>query len=84
MKWVTQAGLVGYGKKWEKLPVNKNNKVIKVKMHVKTGDHVIVIAGSDKGKTGDITKARSIPPSQISQMQDSRCAGNLDKCGLKG
>lgn len=25
-------------------------------MHVKTGDHVIVIAGKEKGKTGDISK----------------------------
>eukprot|EP00210_Caulerpa_lentillifera_P006785 g6484.t1 len=25
-------------------------------MHVKTGDHVIVIAGSEKGTIGDITK----------------------------
>ena len=24
----------------------------KSKMHVKTGDHVVVIAGKDKGKTG--------------------------------
>jgi len=37
--------------------VNKNNKVERVKMHVKTGDHVIVIAGAEKGTIGDITKA---------------------------
>lgn len=36
--------------------MNKNNKVERVKMHVRTGDHVIVIAGSEKGKIGDITK----------------------------
>ena len=51
-----EAGLIGFGKKWEKLPVNKNNKVIKVKMHVKKGDHVIIIAGSEKGTTGDIAR----------------------------
>lgn len=48
--------LQGYGKKWENLPVNKNGKVIRVKMHVKVGDYVVVIAGSEKGKKGEITK----------------------------
>ena len=67
---------IGYGKAWEKLPVNKKtNKVIKVKMHVKTGDHVIVIAGSDKGKTGDITRVNN--PNIVNlRLSDSRSPGS--------
>lgn len=33
-----------------------NKKAVRVKMHVKTGDTVQVIAGGDKGKVGKITK----------------------------
>jgi large subunit ribosomal protein L24 len=33
--------------------MTENNK----KLHVKTGDRVIVIAGKDKGKTGNVKKA---------------------------
>ena len=31
-------------------------KFVPTKMHVRTGDTVMVISGSDKGKTGKITK----------------------------
>ena len=48
--------LQGPGKAWEHYKVNKNGKVVRVKMHVKTGDTVVVIAGSEKGKVGEITK----------------------------
>ena len=45
----------GPGKTWEHLPLTKNGKPQFVKMHVKTGDLVKVIAGKDKGKVGKIT-----------------------------
>nr|YP_009297312.1 ribosomal protein L24 [Porphyridium sordidum]AOM66655.1 ribosomal protein L24 [Porphyridium sordidum] len=35
--------------------INKNNNRV-YKMHVKVGDQVSVIAGKDKGKTGEVTK----------------------------
>ncbi|CAG9466028.1 unnamed protein product [Pedinophyceae sp. YPF-701] len=50
------AGLVGPGKKWERLPVTKNGKPVKQKLHVKTGDTVVVISGKDKQKVGEVTK----------------------------
>ncbi|KAJ9517194.1 hypothetical protein QJQ45_009049 [Haematococcus lacustris] len=46
----------GGGRKWEHLEVNQNGKVERLKLHVKKGDFVQVIAGKDKGKTGTITK----------------------------
>ena len=36
--------------------MNKNKKVVRVQMHVKKGDTVQVIAGSDKGKVGEVSK----------------------------
>ena len=45
----------GPGKVWENTPLTKNGKPQLVKLHVKTGDMVKVIAGSDKGKVGKIT-----------------------------
>eukprot|EP00951_Prasinocladus_malaysianus_P013358 scaffold100838_cov38-Prasinocladus_malaysianus.AAC.1 len=50
------AGRIGPGKPWEKIALTKNGKPEKVKMHVKTGDKVVVIAGKDKGKVSEITK----------------------------
>ncbi|GFH13638.1 KOW domain-containing protein [Haematococcus lacustris] len=47
---------IGGGRKWEHLEVNQNGKVERLKLHVKKGDFVQVIAGKDKGKTGTITK----------------------------
>lgn len=46
--------LMGPGKKWEHYKLTKNGKPVRHKLHVKTGDKVIVIAGKDKGKTGTI------------------------------
>lgn len=51
--------LQGPGKKWESYPLNKNGKPERVKMHVKSGDLVQVIAGKDKGKVGTITKVNT-------------------------
>jgi len=53
------AGRIGPGKSWEKLALTKNGKPEKVKMHVKTGDTVIVTAGKDKGKVSEVTKVYS-------------------------
>eukprot|EP00873_Tetraselmis_striata_P001151 jgi/Tetstr1/421415/TSEL_012364.t1 len=50
------AGRIGPGKDWEKIPLNKNGKPLKVKMHVKTGDTVVVVAGKDKGKVSEVVK----------------------------
>uniref|UniRef100_A0A061R8A6 Large subunit ribosomal protein L24 n=1 Tax=Tetraselmis sp. GSL018 TaxID=582737 RepID=A0A061R8A6_9CHLO len=53
------AGKIGPGKSWEKLPLTKNGKPQRVKMHVRTGDTVIIIAGKDKGKVSEVTKVYS-------------------------
>lgn len=50
------AGRIGPGKDWEKIPLTKNGKPKKVKMHVKTGDTVVVVAGKDKGKVSEVVK----------------------------
>lgn len=46
----------GPGKDWEQRKLTKNGKPVLLDLHVKTGDIVKVIAGSDKGKVGKITK----------------------------
>jgi len=46
----------GPGKKWESTPLTANGKPVFKSVHVKTGDTVQVIAGSDKGKVGVISK----------------------------
>ena len=43
-------------KKWEKQALNQNGKPLRVKMHVKTNDKVIVIAGADKGKVTEVVE----------------------------
>ena len=43
-------------KKWEKQELNQNGKPARVKMHVKTNDKVIVIAGADKGKVTEVVE----------------------------
>ena len=48
--------LQGPGKKWESYDLNKNGKPVRIPMHVKTGDTVVVIAGKDKGKVGEVSK----------------------------
>lgn len=49
-----RAAVVGPGKKWEHTEVNQNGKPVRVSMHIRLGDTVKVIAGSDKGKVGKI------------------------------
>lgn len=41
-------------KKWKKQPVNERGKPIRVKMHVKKGDTVVVVAGKDKGQVSEV------------------------------
>ncbi|KAK4745818.1 hypothetical protein SAY87_012130 [Trapa incisa] len=43
-------------KRWERKECKPNSLPVVHKMHVKIGDTVKVIAGRDKGKTGEITK----------------------------
>ncbi|KAK4796738.1 hypothetical protein SAY86_029064 [Trapa natans] len=43
-------------KRWERKECKPNSLPVLHKMHVKIGDTVKVIAGRDKGKTGEITK----------------------------
>jgi len=43
-------------KKWEKQELNQNGKPSRVKMHVKTNDKVVVIAGADKGKVTEVVE----------------------------
>lgn len=49
-------GVIGPGKKWESYELNKNGKPVRLPMHVKTGDTVVVVAGDDRGKVGTIQK----------------------------
>lgn len=46
----------GPGKKWENTPLTANGKPVFQTVHVRTGDTVQVIAGSDKGKVGVVQK----------------------------
>ncbi len=48
--------LQGPGKKWESYELTKNGKPVRIPMHVKKGDTVVVITGKDKGKVGEISK----------------------------
>jgi len=43
-------------KRWERKDCKPNSLPVLHKMHVKVGDTVKVIAGRDKGKTGEITR----------------------------
>lgn len=47
---------LGGGKPWERKQVNHNGKPVKIAMHVKKGDIVQVIAGSDKGTVAEVEK----------------------------
>jgi ribosomal protein L24 len=49
----------GPGKKWESYDLTANGKAVRIKMHIKKGDTVKVIAGSDKGKVGKIAKVNT-------------------------
>ncbi len=57
LSW-TRVLVQGPGKKWESYDLNKNGKPVRIPMHVKTGDTVVVIAGRDKGKVGEVSKVR--------------------------
>lgn len=48
--------LQGPLKKWEHYKLTANGKPVRLPMPMKTGDTVKIIAGSDKGKVGKITK----------------------------
>ena len=48
--------LQGPGQGLESNDLNKNVKPVRIPMHVKTGDTVVVIAGKDKGKVGEVSK----------------------------
>jgi len=54
-----RAGAIGPGKKWESYETNKNGKVVRKPMHVRTGDLVVVIAGNDKGTTGKVERVNT-------------------------
>jgi large subunit ribosomal protein L24 len=41
-------------KKWVKQALTENGKPLRVKMHVKSGDTVVVTAGKDKGKVSTV------------------------------
>ena len=43
-------------KKWEKQELNGNGNPVRVKLHVKTNDKVVVIAGADKGKVTEVVE----------------------------
>lgn len=43
-------------KKWEKTELNSNGNPVRVPMHVKTNDKVVVITGVDKGKVTQVVE----------------------------
>jgi large subunit ribosomal protein L24 len=43
-------------KRWEKPEIKPSGLPVRHKMHVKVGDTVLVIAGSDKGKVSEVTE----------------------------
>ena len=43
-------------KKWEKQALTPRGLPVRIPMHVKTGDKVIVISGADKGKVSEIVE----------------------------
>mmetsp|Transcript_57336 Transcript_57336/g.138629 ORF Transcript_57336/g.138629 Transcript_57336/m.138629 type:complete len:164 (+) Transcript_57336:30-521(+) len=43
-------------KKWEKQELNSNGNPVRAKLHVKTNDKVVVIAGADKGKVTEVVE----------------------------
>jgi large subunit ribosomal protein L24 len=43
-------------KKWEKQELNQNGNPVRVPMHVKTNDKVVVICGADKGKVTSVVE----------------------------
>lgn len=47
---------IGGGRKWEHYELTAGGKAVRLPMHVKKGDKVIVIAGGDKGTIGTITR----------------------------
>jgi large subunit ribosomal protein L24 len=53
---VTQAAKIGPMKAWEHYKLTANGKPVRLPMPMKSGDTVKIIAGSDKGKVGKITK----------------------------
>lgn len=46
-------------KKWEKQALTKRGLPVRIPMHVKTGDKVVVIAGADKGKVTDVVEVNT-------------------------
>ena len=53
--------LQGPGKKWESYELNKNGNPVRIPMHVKKGDTVVVITGRDKGKVGEVSQVCIVP-----------------------
>eukprot|EP01023_Acetabularia_acetabulum_P048966 TRINITY_DN519_c0_g1_i4.p2 TRINITY_DN519_c0_g1~~TRINITY_DN519_c0_g1_i4.p2 ORF type:complete len:256 (+),score=29.61 TRINITY_DN519_c0_g1_i4:3-770(+) len=49
-------GKTTISQKQKRKRINQNGKLIKYKLHVKTGDTVVVIAGKDKGKVSTVEK----------------------------
>merc|ERR1712224_509441 len=52
--FIVLKGVIGPGKKWNNLPVSNKNKPLQSNIHVNKGDLVVVIAGDDCGKVGQV------------------------------
>lgn len=50
----------GPGKKWEHYELTKKGKPVRHPMHVKMGDTVVVIAGSEKGTVGKVSEVCAV------------------------
>ncbi len=61
-------------KKWEHYKLTANGKPVRLPMPMKMGDTVKIIAGSDKGKVGKITKVKR------TQMCCTGAAYNCEVC----
>ncbi|KXZ53712.1 hypothetical protein GPECTOR_6g629 [Gonium pectorale] len=47
---------IGGGRKWEHFELGPSGRAVRIPMHVKKGDTVLVVSGKDKGKVGTIIK----------------------------
>merc|ERR1712023_579424 len=46
--------MIGPGKRWEHIPLTRNGKPIRQRMHVKKGDTVVIVSGDDKGEVSNV------------------------------
>ena len=73
-------------KDWEHYKLNKNGNPLPYKMHVKIGDTVKVIRGTDKGKVGSVKEVSPIfagcrRKCRPGLLQQCAAPGSQPRCG---